>query len=299
MMKRFLSLPALAISIVLTASGVLNTPANAQSDTTVSALARKTHFHGIAVDRRDSSRLYLATHHGLHVVSPDGKARLVSNNRDDYMGFSPHPTKPLVLYASGHPATGGNMGIIASLDGGKTWAKLSNGNGGPVDFHQMDVSKADPRIIYGAWGDIQKSTSGGLSWARVGPAPKGLIDLAASSKSGDTLYAATQTGLKRSTDGGKTWQPAYIVKRPVTMVQVTSQGDVYAFVFGVGLIRAKEPGLTWQSVNTGIRGYVLHLAADPNDAKTLYIVTIIPKPRTQNILVSRDGGKTWAPLASR
>ncbi len=94
---------------------------------------------------------------------------------------------PSVLYASGHPASGGNLGFIISIDGGKSWAKLADGVGGPVDFHQMDVSKADPKVIYGLYGGLQRSADGGRSWSKVGPAPDGLIDIAASGQDADTL----------------------------------------------------------------------------------------------------------------
>src|SRR3546814_10407020 len=93
------------------------------------------------------------------------------------MGFTPHPADPEVLYASGHPAGGGNLGFIVSRDGGQSWAKLSDGAGGPVDFHQMDISKADPQVIYGVFVELQKSTDGGQSWSRVGPAPEAIIGL--------------------------------------------------------------------------------------------------------------------------
>src|SRR3546814_9389478 len=87
--------------------------------TTVSALTGETHFHGIAVDPHDPDRLYLATHHGFYVVGPDGVAQRVSETEDDFMGFTPHPADPEVLYASGHPAGGGNLGFIVSGDGGQ------------------------------------------------------------------------------------------------------------------------------------------------------------------------------------
>ncbi len=77
------------------------------------------------------------------------------------MGFTPHPADESVLYASGHPAGGGNLGFIVSRDGGRGWSSLSPGVGGPVDFHQMDVSKADPSVIYGAHGGLQASRDGG------------------------------------------------------------------------------------------------------------------------------------------
>ena len=114
-------------------------------------LRKGTHFHGISVDSRDGSRVYLATHHGLFVVSPGGHATRVSRDSNDYMGFTPHPEDAELLYASGHPAGGGNTGFIASSDGGMTWRQLSKGARGPVDFHHMDVSKADPRVLYGTF----------------------------------------------------------------------------------------------------------------------------------------------------
>src|SRR3546814_2377830 len=67
-------------------------------------------FHGIAVDPCNPDRLYLATHHGFFAVGPDGVAQQVSETEDDFMGFTPHPSDPNVLYASGHPAGGGNLG---------------------------------------------------------------------------------------------------------------------------------------------------------------------------------------------
>jgi hypothetical protein len=124
-------LPVLAAAVVgLTAVDPLSA-----GETSVSGLAENTHFHGIALDLADPSRLYLATHHGLYAVAADGSADRISSNRDDYMGFTPHPTEPGVLFGSGHPTAGGNLGFMVSIDGGKTWTKRADGVGGPVDFH--------------------------------------------------------------------------------------------------------------------------------------------------------------------
>jgi photosystem II stability/assembly factor-like uncharacterized protein len=269
---------------------------HSESTTTVHELAQQTHFHGLAVDAADPERLYLATHHGLWVVEGDGSARLISPTTDDFMGFTPHPADPSVLYASGHPTGGGNLGFIVSTDGGETWRQLSPGAGGPVDFHQMDVSAADPGTIYGAYaGRLQVSRDGGRSWEVVGPAPDGLIDLAASAKSPDILYAATQSGLRRSEDGGRTWQDAYWLRQPASMVHVTPEGEVYAFVLGSGLIRTREPDLAWQAVADAFgEAYVLHFAVDPRERQKLYAITLHPEDHSQTILASGDGGATWS-----
>src|SRR5919106_3735922 len=89
----------LAVS-VSAGGGLVATCHSAKASTTVYELAQVTHFHGLAVDATDSSRLYLATHDGLFVVEPDGTAHPVSEMRDDLTGFTPHPKKPSIFYAS-------------------------------------------------------------------------------------------------------------------------------------------------------------------------------------------------------
>src|SRR3546814_11034295 len=88
----------------------------------------------------------------------------------------------------------------------------------------MDVSKADPRVSYGVDGELQKSTDGGRSWSRVGPAPEGLIGLATSSIDADRLYATTRRGLLVSTDGGRGWRRSPPL---ASMVKVTPEGTRY------------------------------------------------------------------------
>jgi len=291
-MKRPLPVALVIGGAVLSA---LAGPAFSQADTTVAALAKDTHFHGIAVDP-DSSRLYLATHHGLYLAESDGRAQRISEVRD-YMGFTAHPSEA-ILFASGHPAGGGNLGVIASTDGGRSWSKLADGIGGPVDFHQMDVSKADPRVIYGVYQALQRSADGGRTWQVVGPAPADIIALAASSGDVDVIYAATQSGLQRSSDGGKIWKP--VSDRPTTMVHVTRDGTVYAFMIATGLVRASEHNLAWRVVGKGFgEEYLLHLAADPRNPQRLYAVTYHPRTRAQNVIASEDGGERWARLGAK
>ena len=182
----------------------------------ISELPQHTHIHGLAVDLEDFSRLLIATHHGLFRTRPDGKAERISEVQD-FMGFNLHPTDADRLYASGHPPAGGNLGFIASTDRGKTWAQISPGVNGPVDFHQMTVSRADPKTIYGVYGELQISRDEGKTWNLVGPTPPKLIDLSASAVNPDKLYAAAEAGLFVSTDAGKTWQ-ALIEGAPVSLV---------------------------------------------------------------------------------
>jgi photosystem II stability/assembly factor-like uncharacterized protein len=273
--------------IVLAVDCLVAAPPMAAETTDVSGLSAHTHFHGLAVDRADPSYLLIATHHGLYRAAPDGKAELVSEVQD-FMGFNPHPTDPMKLYASGHPAAGGNLGFIESVDQGRTWTQISPGLNGPVDFHQITVSAADPDRIYGAFRVLQVSRDAGRTWSMAAPLPERLIDLSASAKNADTIYAAREAGLSVSTDGGLTWKPL-IENTPVTMVESTADGSLYAFVYGRGLVRAQEGTFNFATVSGdwGER-YILHLAVDPTDPNRLYAAT-----GDGQVLASRDQGESW------
>lgn len=257
------------------------------------ALSQQTHFHGIAFDSNDPERLYLATHHGFHVIDSDGLAHRISEETDDFMGFAPHPEDPELFFASGHPQRGGNLGFIVSSDGGKTWEQRAPGASGPVDFHQLTISHADPQVIYGAYhGRLQVSRDGGHGWEIQGPTPEGLIGLAASSRNADHLYAATQTGLLMSPDGGKRWRQAHPERRPTSVVTATAGGDLYAFMPGLGLLHTTEETHDWQVLSDDWgEDYLLHLAIDPNDGERLVGVD-----QRSRVLMSKNGGRNWKAL---
>lgn len=258
-------------------------PLNAQDSVPLSALS---HVHGVAIDPDDADRFYLATHHGLYSASRDGIAQRISANVDDFMGFTPHPREPGTYFASGHPANGGNLGFITSRDGGRTWRMLSPGADGPVDFHQIAVSRADPRVIYGVYRTLQVSRDGGATWRTIGPPPAGLIDLAASGRDPATLFAATERGLLVSRDNGRSWAIVSIDRRPVSMVETSDEGDVFAYVIGYGLIRSASDGATWGFVGLPERDHhIVHFAAR---GARYYAVT-----HSNRIFTSADSGQSW------
>ncbi|WP_284736095.1 WD40/YVTN/BNR-like repeat-containing protein [Dongia deserti] len=282
MKRSFSAAAALAYAIISFAM-----PATAADSVPLSKLETQTHYHGLAVDPTDPSRLYLATHHGFYLVAADGTATRLSQVQD-FMGFTPHPTDPSVLYASGHPSNGGNLGFLMSVDGGANWTQISPGLNGPVDFHQMDVSPADPQVIYGVYGGIQVSRDGGKTWSMAGPAPEGLIALAASARSADRLYGATQNGLVISDDAGATWQAVAFGGETVSMVATGPDDMLYAYAVGQGLMSAKEEKPNeWSPLSSDER-IQLHLAIDARDPNRMFAIA-----HKAGIIQSTDGGKSW------
>lgn len=256
-------------------------------------LSELSHVHGIGFDATKPGAIFIATHYGLFRAGPDGMAVVVSQDRNDYMGFTPDPAIPGRLLGSGH-SEGGNLGVIVSEDGGANWTQLASGEGGPVDFHAMSVSRADPQRIYGLYGGIQISRDGGVSWTVASPGPERVIDLAASPADSDQLYAGTVAGLMLSADAGKTWRLAGPPDVAATMVETTPDNSIYAFFAGSGLFRLSPADGKWSALASDFGDdYFLHLAGDPSDPAHLVAVT-----GTGAIIESVDGGMTWKPFGS-
>jgi len=111
------------------------------------------------------------------------------------------------------------------------------------------------------------------------------------------IWTAAGWWRKQSADGGRTWKT--LSDRLTTMVHVTRDGAVYAFMIGTGLVRASERNLAWRVLGKGFGDeYLLHFAADPHDPKRLYAVTHNSRTRTQGVKASRDGGVTWTRLGA-
>ncbi len=274
--------------------GLFATVGAAQQDIPLPEMLGQTHVHGLAFAGED---LLMATHHGLWALDlAAGRASLVGTSRDDFMGFSPHPTEAGRFYASGHPAQGGNLGIIGSTDGGATWAQLSPGVGGPVDFHQMAVSLADPAVLYGIHHgtSLQRSDDAGLTWREAGPAPEGIIDLATSPEDANRLFAATRSGLLRSDDGGASWSAAHPTTAPVSFVEVTPQGEIFAQALDQGLLHARDAAAPdWQILTDGLgEDYILHFTQMDGEAGPLVAATAAGA-----LLTSTDGGQSWELVA--
>lgn len=256
-------------------------------------LDRIEHIHGLIVDAERPKRLYLATHSGLFLTSPNGTATRAGGSQDDLMSFAANPIDANVFYASGHPPGGGNLGVLISRDRGWSWERLAPGAGGPVDFHAMDVSHANPKVIYGIYQGLQVSRDAGRTWRVVGKLPKDTFDLAVSARDPDTVYAATRGGLYVSKDGGQNWAPANMQRRPATMVYVAGSGQIYVFIYGVGLLAGDDENQTWELRSSDFADrYLTHMATDPSNPDILHVVS-----DTGAIVTSRDGGRTWVSYA--
>lgn len=265
------------------------------------------HIHGLAVDPKDPTVLFVATHGGLLRLVRDREWEWVGEARHDYMGFTHHPREQGTVFVSGHPQIGelpNPMGLLVSRDGGRTWRPLALR--GQVDFHAMTIS-ADGETLYG-WnvmgspGLYRVSAKDG-AWKRLETAGlRDVFSLASHPTEAASLLAGTRSGLVVSRDGGKTWTSAtqQLEGASVTAVAYSPKDPRRLYAYAVrqdlGFMTSSDGGKTWRATGLflGSEDGIAVLAPSPHGEQTIYMATF-----TSDLQKSADGGETWTALARK
>ncbi len=264
---------------------------NTQSSSTELAPVNSiTHGHGLAVDVEDSSKVYIATHHGLLVLMNDKDLFKVGSASDDYMGFSTHPTNAKVFFSSGHPANGGNIGFQKSDDSGLSWKKVSSGVKGPVDFHAMAVSPANPNLIYGWYqGALQRATDEGKNWEIASNTNFPVVNLSADPKNENIVYASSPQGLMISIDKGSTWTKLLDGFVSVLVVNPQDSQKLLSYSEPQKLAKSNDGGKTWEKINADFAGETpLFISFNMQDQNIIYLLT-----DKNSIYKSTNSALTW------
>lgn len=251
------------------------------------------HVHGLGVDPSDRDILYIATHGDFYKSVNGGPPIKVDQQRADYMAFNAPYSAGAPLYASGHPATGGNTGLIKSTDGGKTWYQVATILDPPVDFHAMSVSRSDPNIIIGfdsANRGLFRTSDGGQSWQRL-DAPDYLSALAISSSDSGVVFAGSGNGLYFSGDGGATWTKSDSLNADLVLaLAFDEKGVLYASAERLGLMRSLDHGRSWERL--GAPGLTVTSIAADSQSGILYVAGYSAQG-FQEVYKSSDDGATW------
>lgn len=229
-----------------------------------------------------------------------------------------HPNNPDVVYvaAQGDRWKGTpDRGVYRSTDGGKTWALVLKGENATSGAAGMSMDPTNPRIIYVAMWDHQrtpwfvrsggpgsgiwKTTDGGDTWTRLTtglPALMGNLDVAVSPANPDRLYAiveAEKGGLYRSDDAGKSWrllsEDRLIQTRSwyyMDIIADPKNADV-VWVMNAPVLKSIDGGKTFQVVNA-THGDNHGLWINPQNPD--YLINA----NDGGASVSLDGGKSWS-----
>lgn len=251
------------------------------------------HVHGLGIDPSDRNILYVATHGDFYQSVNGGPPIKVDEQRADYMAFIAPYSQGVPLYASGHPATGGNTGLIKSTDGGKTWQQVATVLDPPVDFHAMGISKSDPNLIIGfdsAGRGLFKTIDAGQSWQKL-EFPEYISALAISPNDPNAIFAGTGKGIFVSKDGAGTWTKLTPYDgQLVFALSFDENGVLYASSDGAGLSKSSDLGQTWEKTNSP-NLTITSIAVDAQN-KIMYLAGYVPDG-FQEVYKSSDDGNTW------
>ena len=241
------------------------------------------HVHGVGID---SESVFVATHHGLYAYE-DGEWSRRSSDSADHMGFS--MASEQLMFRSGHPETGGNLGVQRSTDGGGSWEDVADVLDSPVDFHAMAASRSSPPTLYGWSGRLYRSIGDPREWEPV--QASGLpsrVGALAVGEDGD-VFASTARGLYRSPEGGGRWKA---VSDDLVFALATGEDVIYASKGrGPGVLRSTNGGRTWKDAGDGLGSApIVALAASADGER------VAAADQEATIWQSDNGGDTWTEI---
>lgn len=221
-------------------------------------LKRSGHISEIIVHPKDSNTIWVAAQgplwnkggeRGLYKTTDGGKSWDKVLGDDEWIGVTDvviDPRNPDVLYAAtwqrhrtvaAYYGGGPGSGLHKSVDGGKTWSKLSEGlpktEMGKIG---LAISPIDPDVVYAAIelnrrkGAVYRSSDRGASWVKGadavagGTGPHYYQELYASPHFFDHIYLAG-VRMQESKDGGRTF---------TTMKEEHKHSDNHAMEFIAG-----------------------------------------------------------------
>ena len=214
---------------------------------------------------------------------------------DDFYDVAVAPTVPPTVYVAG------DEGVFASTDVGATWRQsipsFDDPPSAPSVATALAVDPRDAEILYAvSYNGFWRTTDAGAHWSRAtADAPIGsLLALP-----GTLLGFGTE--LRRSEDGGNTWDPVQGLPNwnfTCLAADPAAPGGAWlggAGFFSEGLLRTSDGGRTWARIGRGLRASDIQaFAFDPFRPRTLYAVT--PTARLQR---SVDAGASWSPTLTR
>jgi len=218
-------------------------------------------------------------------------------------------------------AVGG--GVWWTGDGGTTWSDLTD-DMPTLAVQSLAMAASNPDVIYAGTGEsfynvdtlngngILKTTDRGLTWTLLpstmnDPRFNNVSRIVVSPTDPNLVVASATTGfyktginptssIFRSTDGGANWTEVYNDPSRVQQIVVdpTDFNIMYAAVYGSGVLKSTDAGVTWVFANTGIGDLTgrFELAISPINSSYVFASSQGGAGHSE-LWASWDGGATW------
>jgi len=229
-----------------------------------------------------------------------GSETLLSHNLN---GLAVGHFKREVLFASNAE------GILKSLDGGKTWSRVSIGpritskvavqRFGRLRIQSLQVTQSEkPLLLAGTDAGLFRSQDAGISWERSGGALTGasVIAIYAPPWGVSRLGVRTRSGFFISSDAGRSWRLATLPGDNDYIYDLALPADPQEPMLAAtsrGLFRSTDDGNSWHVVTNGVpEATVNSVRFHPVHPQEAFLI------QYGSLYRSLDGGTSWHPIPS-
>lgn len=246
----------------------------------------------IALDPADGAAVYVSTAgDGVYKTSDSGRTWSKYGLSGMPVGaLLRSPVSSKAIYAS---ILGGAVAKLAPL-------KLAKSHPGTADR----AGSGDPQPVSVVPGSDSPELAASVPVYSHGPYGGTVNDLTMDPKTPTTLYAATESGMYKSTDNGDSWVKTSLpdVNVYALAVDPNDSSHIYAGTRGEGFFVSSDGGGTWNEMADPVIGdkIIYTLAVDPTQPNTIYAggrEANVDGTNTNNwgggAFKSTDGGQTW------
>ncbi len=269
----------------------------------------------LAIDPTNPAQIYVAGRNGIWASSDGGitwyglryppAGQKVWGGEWGGIAIDPSDSKHLLV---------SEETLWETFDGGSSWEVRRSPNFALAAA--IVFAPSDPNTVYTGRADtvcmvnfeapcrqgsgVFVSKDGGTTWEYANDSNienLSLIDLAVDPTDANLVYAATQGGLFKTTNGGVNW--TVVAGLPdgtrVGTIVIHPQ-DSRKLMVGVemqGLYISADGGQTWQQIAAGLQpnNSIRDILYDPTDLQTVYLSDIV-----SGVYRSTDGGLTWTKI---
>src|SRR5262245_58540295 len=202
----------------------------------------------------------------------------------------------------------GDPGIFAGTDAavfqsenlGATWQFRTSG----LPAKRVSALIVSPtmvgHVLAGLEGvGVYMTVNGGISWALVLGATAQDFTFSPAEGPFGAYYAATPSGVFRSTSNGTTWQSAGLSGLDVRAIEHHPVSNALLAAMPSGDVRrSTDSGVTWVSANSGLgSANIYSIAADPSTAGVVYACGLGFFP-DKDVFKTTNMGVSWTPIES-
>ncbi|MCK4661751.1 MAG: T9SS type A sorting domain-containing protein [Bacteroidales bacterium] len=208
-------------------------------------------------------------------------------------------------------------GIWKTINAGESWENMTPDLANLV-ISTMEMAASNHNVIYAGTGEmgfisqyyeiggsgIFKSNDRGLTWSLLESTNnnnfQSVTRLIVDPEDDNIVIASTYTDLNtnivRTNDGGESWDIVHsIVHKNITQVIATPGNfDVlFAAVYGSGVLKSVDRGLSWNLVSNGFSGHMrIELAIAKNNTDIIY-ASVDGAGNKSDLYISLDAGENW------